>query len=88
MTYAVLTVIEVVLGLGGVIALTRVLRGPTLADRIIALDLVLLLLAGGLAVESARSGTTVFTAVLMVVALVAFTGTVLVARFIEWRHTE
>jgi len=88
MMNAALTVIEVVLGLGGVIALTRVLRGPTLADRIIALDVILLLVAGGLAVESARSGTEVFTGVLIVVALVAFTGTVLVARFIEWRDTE
>ncbi len=88
MTQAALTAFEIALGLGGLIALTRAVRGPTLADRIIALDVILLLLAAGLAVESARSGSEIFTGVLIVVTLVAFTGTVLVARFIEWRDTE
>ncbi|MCY3539681.1 MAG: hypothetical protein F4Y75_08255 [Acidimicrobiia bacterium] len=88
MTNTALTVLEVILGLGGVIALIRVLRGPTLADRIIALDLILLILAGGFAVESVRRDSEVLTGVLIVIALVAFTGTVLVARFIEWRDTE
>jgi multicomponent Na+:H+ antiporter subunit F len=88
MTNAALTVIEVALGLGGLVALGRAVRGPTLADRIIALDVILLLLAGGIAVESARTGSELFTGVLVVVALVAFIGTVLVARFIEWRDTE
>jgi multicomponent Na+:H+ antiporter subunit F len=84
----VVTVIQVGLGLGALVALVRALRGPTLADRIIALDLILLLLAGGVAAEGARMGSRAFIGVLIVVALVAFTGTVLVARFIEWRDTE
>ena len=82
------TAIQVGLGLGGLLALVRALRGPTLADRIIALDLILLLLAGGVAVQAARTGSEAFIGVLIVVALVAFTGTVLVARFIEWRDTR
>jgi multicomponent Na+:H+ antiporter subunit F len=66
-------------------ALIRALRGPNLVDRIVALDLVLLLVAGGLAVHGARTGSELFVAAVIVVALVAFVGTVVVARFIEWR---
>lgn len=79
------TLIQVALAVSGLIAMGRVVRGPTLADRIIALDLVLLLLAGAIAAEGQRSGTELYVPALIVIALVAFVGTVLVARFIEWR---
>jgi len=84
MDAAVLT-IQVLLGAAALVALVRALRGPQLVDRIVALDLVLLLLAGGLAVEGARRGSTLFLGAVIVVALAAFAGTILVARFIEWR---
>ncbi len=81
------TTIQVLLSVAAMLAVVRAVKGPTLADRIIALDLVLLLLAGGLAAEGARAGTTIFLPVLVVVALVAMAGSVVVARFIEWRDT-
>jgi len=84
----VVTIVQVLLGLGAVLALIRAIRGPSLADRIIALDLILFLLAGAVAAQSAREGTQNFVPVLLVVSLVAFAGTVLVARFIEWRDTQ
>jgi multicomponent Na+:H+ antiporter subunit F len=79
------TVIQLVLGLGVVIALVRAIKGPTLADRMVATDLILTLMAGGAAAEAARSGSSLFVPVVLVVALIAFTGTVVVARFVEWR---
>ena len=84
---AIITAIQLALGAAALLALIRALRGPNLADRIIALDLVLLLLAGGIAAQGARRGSELFVPVLVVVALVAFAGTVLVARFVEWRDT-
>lgn len=84
----IVTTVQVGLAIGAVVALIRAIGGPTLADRIVALDLMLLLLAAGIAAEGARSGTTWFFPVAIVVALVAFAGTVLVARFIEWRDTR
>lgn len=81
----VITALQILLGCGAVLALVRAVRGPQLVDRIVALDLVLLLLAGGLAAHGARTGSQLYVAVLIVVALVAFAGTVVVARFIEWR---
>jgi multicomponent Na+:H+ antiporter subunit F len=77
--------IQVILGVAAIPALVRVVKGPTLADRVIALDLILFLLAGGIAVHAAREGATGFIPIVIAVALVAFAGTVLVARFIEWR---
>ena len=81
----VVTVVQLMLGIGAGLALLRAVRGPNLVDRIVALDLVLLLLAGGLAAHGARTGSELYVSVLIVVALVAFAGTVLVARFIQWR---
>lgn len=84
----VITLIQLALGSAAAVALVRAVRGPELADRMVAVDLILTLLAGGIAVHAAREGSRNFAPVLLVVALVAFTGTVLVARFIEWRDTE
>jgi multicomponent Na+:H+ antiporter subunit F len=82
------TIIQSVLAAGAVLALFRAVRGPNIIDRAIALDVVLLLLAGGLAAQEARAGTELFLPVIVVVALVGFAGTIIVARFIEWRDTE
>ena len=81
----VVTILQLVLAAAGGAAFVRAVRGPQLVDRIVALDLVLLLLAGGIASHGARSGSELYVSALIVVALVAFAGTVIVARFIEWR---
>jgi multicomponent Na+:H+ antiporter subunit F len=81
-------VIAVVLGVLAVSALLTVvalLRGPSAADRMVALDLLLLILAGGTAAGAAATGDGTLLAVLVVVTLVAFVGTVAVARIIELR---
>lgn len=83
----VVTAIQVTLGVAALLAVVRAIRGPNLADRIVALDLVLLLLAGGIAAEGARTGQATFFPVLVAVTLVAAAGSILVARFIEWRDT-
>lgn len=83
-----LAAFQLALGLAAVLTLLRAVRGPNLADRIVAIDLVLLLLAGVVGLHAARTGSEDYVTVLVVVALVAFAGTVLVARFIEWRDTR
>ncbi len=82
-----LAVAQIVLAIAAVVTVVRIVRGPSLADRMIALDLLLILVAGALGIESARTGTTDLVPVIVVVALVAFAGTLVVARFIEWRDT-
>jgi multicomponent Na+:H+ antiporter subunit F len=66
----------------------RLLRGPSLADRIVALDALLVTVASGIAVQTAGSEEGTFLNVLVVVSLLAFVGTVTVAGFIERREEE
>ncbi|MDX1448212.1 MAG: monovalent cation/H+ antiporter complex subunit F [Acidimicrobiia bacterium] len=73
------------LALAAVLCLLRMLRPCSLADRMVALDLLLLVLASGLAVQAARTGDGVYLNVMVVVALLGFVGTGLVAVFIERR---
>ena len=67
----------------GAAATLRLLLGPTLADRIVALDVALMALMSAIAVHAADTGTTVYLDLLVVLALVGFTATVAASRFIE-----
>ncbi len=70
-----------------VLCMVRLVRGPSLADRIVALDALLILVVSGIAVDAARTGEGTYLDVLVVAALLGFVGTVNVARFIERRGT-
>lgn len=63
----------------------RLLRGRSLADRIVALDSMLVVVVSGIAVGAARTGSGSYLDVLVVAALLGFVGTITVARFIERR---
>jgi multicomponent Na+:H+ antiporter subunit F len=67
------------------LALVRMLRPGSLADRIVALDFMLLVVASGLAVFAARTGEDTYLNVMVVFALLGFIGAGLVAMFIERR---
>jgi multicomponent Na+:H+ antiporter subunit F len=73
------------LALAGALCMVRLIRGSSLADRIVALDSMLIVIVGGVAVEAARSGRGTYLGLLIVAGLIAFVGTVTVARFIERR---
>lgn len=72
-----------VLALAGAAFLVRLVRGPRLADRVVALDGVLTTVALAIIANSARIDSTEYIVVAVVVGLVAFVGTVVYARFIE-----
>lgn len=74
--------------LTGAAAGTRLLIGPSLADRIVALDVALMALMAAIAVHAADTGTTVFLDLLVVIAIVGFTATVSASRFIEHEGPE
>lgn len=74
-----------VLFVAALLCLSRLVRGRSTADRMVALDSLLLVVVSGVAVLAARTGSGAFLNVLLVGALVAFTGSVTVARFIERR---
>jgi len=72
-----------VIGLSIAGALLRVLWGPNLADRVVALDLVAYLAMGFLSAYAVLAGEDTFIDVALVLGLLAFLGTVAVARYIE-----
>jgi multicomponent Na+:H+ antiporter subunit F len=63
----------------------RLVRGGSLPDRIVALDTLLVVVVLGLAVLAARTGEDTYLDAMVVAALLGFTGTSLVAKFIERR---
>ncbi|MCY7365992.1 MAG: sodium:proton antiporter [Frankiaceae bacterium] len=67
------------------LCLVRLVRGPSVPDRIVALDALLLVVVAGIAVGAAATGDGDFLAVLVAVSLLGFVGTVTVARFVERR---
>lgn len=71
----------VVLGL--VLSAARVLRGPSLPDRVVALDLALLLAVGVINLWAQRTEQAAFMDVAIVLALIAFLGTVAFASYLE-----
>ena len=75
----------VLLSAAALMCLFRMLRARTVANRIVALDLLLVILVSALAVYTAESRDTSYLNVLVVVALLGFIGTALVAAFIERR---
>ncbi|MFC7334334.1 monovalent cation/H+ antiporter complex subunit F [Rhodocista pekingensis] len=66
-----------------VLCVVRLLRGPTLPDRIVALDLFGLLAVAFIALYALWDGKAVFVDAAIALALVAFFGTVAYARFVE-----
>ena len=84
----IVTFVQVISAVGAVFALYRLIVGPTLFDRAVSLDVILLLLASGVAAQGARSGEESFSPLLIVVALVAFLATSTVARYAEWRRDD
>lgn len=69
--------------IGMFLAFARLLLGPSLADRVIALDLLAVQMVAFMALFTILTGIGAFLDVAISMALVAFLGTVAFARFAE-----
>ncbi|NLY00418.1 MAG: cation:proton antiporter [Rhodopirellula sp.] len=65
------------------LAFFRVLRGPRLPDRVVALDLVAILTLAMIAVYTVMVEETAFLSAAIVLALVGFLGTVALAYYVQ-----
>jgi len=81
----VTTIALTLLALSALVLSVRVLIGPSVPDRVIAIDALLVVIVSGLAVDAAASDRTAFVDVAVVVSLLGFVGTGVAARFIEKR---
>lgn len=77
------TVTMLVLALAGAAYFVRLVRGPGLSERVIAVDGLIVAGISAVAVHAMATGEGAFLPVLVVITLVGFVGTAAAARFIE-----
>ncbi len=67
------------------LAFYRLVRGPSLPDRVVALDLIAAIMVGMIAVYTIDTDQRVMLDAAIVVALITFLGTVAFAQYLERR---
>jgi multisubunit Na+/H+ antiporter MnhF subunit len=78
----------VTLGAALLVAVVRLVRGPTLPDRIVAMDLIGVLVIGLIVVLAASTDVRATLDAAIVIALVGFVGTVAYATYVQRGHAE
>jgi multicomponent Na+:H+ antiporter subunit F len=79
----VVRVVLVLTTLGLTLSVIRLVRGPSLPDRVVALDLFVTQAVGLIAAASIATGDQIPLRPALVLALVAFLGTVAFAQYVE-----
>lgn len=78
-----ITAAFILLTLAGFAFLYRLLVGPSVADRVVALDGLLMVVICGILVDVADGSSVVSIDTVLVVSVVAFIGTGVLARLVE-----
>ncbi|SEP77732.1 multicomponent Na+:H+ antiporter subunit F [Devosia sp. YR412] len=76
------------LGLALLISTVRIIIGPTLADRVLALDLLTVVAMGFVAAIAIRTGLTLYLDIAIALALLGFLATIALARYIMSRRLK
>lgn len=85
---AVLAVAAVLLALSAAVAVVRIIRGPSLLDRVIAVDVLLSVVSAALIVDMAVNRHQDNLILVVAICLVGFIGSVTVARFVIDRRAH
>ncbi len=72
-----------VLGIGMILAFGRLVRGPSLPDRVVAADVLATMMIGALVVVAITTSQTFLLDIALAIALVVFLGTIALAMAIE-----
>ncbi|MDW3214569.1 MAG: monovalent cation/H+ antiporter complex subunit F [Ilumatobacteraceae bacterium] len=75
----------VLLAIAAALFMVRMLIGPNIADRVIAIDGLLATILAGVMVNASFTGSSISIDTVLVVALLGFVGTSVLARYIEQR---
>ena len=71
------------LGVALIVSFIRLVKGPTLPDRVVAMDLIGVLVVGLIVVLAGWSGVRATLDAAIVIALVGFLGTIAYATYVE-----
>jgi multisubunit Na+/H+ antiporter MnhF subunit len=80
-----ITVAAVILAVAAGLFVVRLLLGPTVADRVVALDGLIVTIVSGVLVNATAADSAIIIDTLLVVVLLSFVGTGVLARYIEQR---
>ena len=80
---AVLAVCVGFLAVAALLLVVRIALGPTMLDRVVALDVLVAVMICGLGLEAAVNQHTTTLPILVVLSLLGFVGSVSVARFTQ-----
>ena len=83
MNISAFDVANVVLGISLVLGLWRLARGPSLPDRVVALELTSMLTVGIVLVQVASGVASLLIDVAVIIALIGFLGTLTFAYYLE-----
>lgn len=75
----------VLLAVAGTCFVVRVVRGPSLVDRVVAVDALVVTVVSAIVLNAVRIDSPYYFDVALVVAFVGFLGTAASARYIEQR---
>ena len=84
----VLTIVFALLTAALLLAFVRLARGPSLPDRVLALDLIGMIIGAFIAAYIVLRRQPVLLDAMVVLAIIAFFGTVGFARFLERRQND
>ena len=76
---------QVLLAIGALCAVYRVYRGPSVLDRVISVDVILIIVASVMLVEMVRSDHQDFIVFVLVTSVIGFLGAVAIARYVVAR---
>ncbi|MGH9791816.1 MAG: monovalent cation/H+ antiporter complex subunit F [Candidatus Acidiferrales bacterium] len=79
----VIPAVQGMLALALLLAFARLVRGPSLPDRVVALDLIAMVVVGMIAVVQVQTREPMLLDSAIVLALIAFLSTVAFARYLE-----
>jgi multisubunit Na+/H+ antiporter MnhF subunit len=75
----------VLLAVAGACFLVRIVQGPSLVDRVVAVDALVVTVVSAIVLNAVRTDSRYYFDVALVVAFVGFLGTAASARYIEQR---
>ncbi|UYF98803.1 MULTISPECIES: cation:proton antiporter [unclassified Halomonas] len=79
----VILICQIIMGLALMLTFVRVVRGPSLPDRVVALELFSTTVVGLVGVYAVQSGVASFLDAAIVIALMGFLAAIGFARFLE-----
>lgn len=80
---SVIVTSQAIMGAAMILAFVRLVRGPSLPDRVVALELFAVLIVGVVGIHAIQSDMPSFLDAAIVIALMAFLAAIGFARFLE-----